>query len=462
LHPSLRSSARSLTRWSLTLVVVMATAAPAAAQSAATPLYDVEDLSPHGGFRFNQAGDIAGVRFSPPVSPNAYPAFRPSVFRSSGWVDLTVPSGDTDAVFLGINDLGEAVGYAYNPNASGFPYGRWRAVRGTTTLTVMSSLLPPNSFNYAINDNGVIVGCRYDDLLFSSDYRVHIYTGSGGPIFPFSAQNDRFSCAYDVNAAGQVVGQGFDATGAPRGFRYWVGAPTPLTLLETPDAYLSDAWGINANGDITGAGFHKAGPSSSAQAFVYTAGGAIVDLGVGATGAITSNGRKINTTGDVVGDMTRNFGNTTTPDYRLRALLATNGQVFDLNDLVPPGSGWSLQSSLDIDEQGRILVSGSPASNGYGYALLTPRSPQQVADGLIQAIQKLRTDGVLSAGNASALITKVQGALQSIAVGDNRSAANQLGAFINQVNSLVRTAKLPPAPGQSLNTAARWLIASLT
>jgi hypothetical protein len=64
-----------------------------------------------------------------------------------------------------------------------------------------------------------------------------------------------------------------------------------------------------------------------------------------------------------------------------RALLWRDGAVHDLNDLIPPGSGWTLWSAAAVNESGEIVCVG--ALEGFvsprGFKL-TPRSATSVSD----------------------------------------------------------------------------------
>jgi hypothetical protein len=440
------------------LAALLLAATPAISQ---TPVYDVEDVTPHLPFRINASGEIAGARFVPQF------ATVPAVFRGGVWHDLPPLMGDPQGVLVGINAAGEAVGWSSEPSTSfNHPCGRYRAVEGTTALAETSGL-PANAFNRAINDDGVIVGCRYDPPAPGSGCypfydRAYVHRPGLGPEYLFDPTPEPLqggdSCAHDANAE-TAVGYRFrvDQNFQQRAFRYDIASGT-LAFLETPTAFMDVAWAINEHGAIAGSGRHLAAPFGGSQAFVWTTAGGIVDLGVASTGAFESAGRGINEAGDVVGSMTF-------PGAVLRAFLARGGSAYDLNHLVPVVSGRVLQTGLDIDDAGRILVSGqlnpgTPSAQPMNL-ILTPRSAQQGSAGLIQAIQQLQAAGDLNGGNANALIVKVEGAIAKIASGDLAAATQKLEAFVNQVEAFVRAGKLTSAQAEPLLAAARWLIAEL-
>jgi hypothetical protein len=70
----------------------------------------------------------------------------------------------------------------------------------------------------------------------------------------------------------------------------------------------------------------------------------------------------------------------------------------------------------------------------------------------------LLADGILNAGQANALITKLEGANEKLIQDQPNVAINRLEAFIYQVNSLVGDGVLPPETGQSLVIQAESVI----
>jgi len=172
---------------------------------------------------------------------------------------------------------------------------------------------------------------------------------------------------------------------------------------------------------------------------------------------VQSSADDINSQGDVVGYFNHD-------GLHDRAFLYRSGTLYDLNDLIPPGSGWVLRDAVSINDGGQIVGRGELPGQPYtiAYFLLTPSTPQQVAGGLIDAIKKLQTDGVLNAGNANALIAKVTNAIKSIDGGNAAAAVNQLQAFISQVEAFIAAGKLTAAEGEPLIDIASWIIAGLT
>ena len=80
---------------------------------------------------------------------------------------------------------------------------------------------------------------------------------------------------------------------------------------------------------------------------------------------------------------------------------------------------------------------------------------------LINDVQQLYDDGVLNQGQANALTSKLENVLDKLAKGNSNAAANQLGAFINQVEDFVSEGILTAEQGESLIKSAMLLVDAL-
>ncbi|MDX1377424.1 MAG: ExeM/NucH family extracellular endonuclease, partial [Anaerolineales bacterium] len=80
---------------------------------------------------------------------------------------------------------------------------------------------------------------------------------------------------------------------------------------------------------------------------------------------------------------------------------------------------------------------------------------------LISDVQKLLDDGVLNGGQANALTVKLVHALNKLEDGKPGVAANQLGAFINQVEDFVNDGILTAEQGDALIKSAALLVEAL-
>ena len=90
-------------------------------------------------------------------------------------------------------------------------------------------------------------------------------------------------------------------------------------------------------------------------------------------------------------------------------------------------------------------------------------TPREGTEGLIDQVQSLIEQGIVSQGQGNALIAKLDGAIKQLEKGNTKTAINELQAFINQVNDLMNSTPpiLTPAEGQPLIDAANAIIAAL-
>ena len=108
-----------------------------------------------------------------------------------------------------------------------------------------------------------------------------------------------------------------------------------------------------------------------------------------------------------------------------------------------------------------VTVTDDDGAAGVGQATVTVNSSQQEIRELVKRITNLVTAGVLSPGNGNALSAKLQAAIGQLDRGNTTAATNQLNAFINDVNALVRAGRLPAVSGQGLIDAANRIITAV-
>jgi len=289
-----------------------------------------------------------------------------------------VPFGapNTDYGPQAINDHNVVVGYFQTSNASqtvrnGFFYDG--------TFHTLPSLGGTETVATSINNNGVIAG-RSD--LVSGLTRAFVYDGTMrdlGSVVP-----NKSSVANGISGNGTIVGTSFDAT-ASRGFIYngsmqVFGAPntTPSAISENgliagrysgtpfgaafiydgvlhdisnPDWPSSQARAINDLGQAAGDG-NPINSLSDLHAFFYD--GVMHDLGT--LRGKASNALGMNNLSQVVGrdDPPLGQGGGT------HAFIwdPAHGMV-DLNTLIDPAAGWTLNLALDINNNGVIVGKGT-------------------------------------------------------------------------------------------------------
>ena len=103
-------------------------------------------------------------------------------------------------------------------------------------------------------------------------------------------------------------------------------------------------------------------------------GGPLQDLGT--LGGIFSEGLGVNASGQVVGD-------STTAGGVYHAFLFSNGVLTDLNTLIAPGSGFTLESAYGISDTGFITGFGTNSSGQQDAFLLRPNAPVPEASSVV-------------------------------------------------------------------------------
>jgi probable HAF family extracellular repeat protein len=202
---------------------------------------------------------------------------------------------------------------------------------------------------YGINDSGQVTG-QYSGEGAGHSY-AFLYSGGVMKHLPtLSSGGDSLGAA--INNSGQVTGWAVTRDGAAHPFLYSEGTMKDLGTLGGRN---SSGTGINESGQVTGSSMIAG--STASHAFLYS-GGAMQDLGT--LGGVWSNGFDINNAGTVVG------ASATTNGTQHAFLYDT--MMRDLNDFLPPDSGWLLTSAQGINDAGQITGYGT--YNGEGRAFL--------------------------------------------------------------------------------------------
>jgi probable HAF family extracellular repeat protein len=288
-----------------------------------------------------------------------------SSFTAFGWVHgaMTTPVslGNGFSTASGINDLGQVVG-GYSPNGAPVAFLLDRGV--------VTNLDTPAGSTYnvatAINNQGQIlmnsnVGPASLAFLLSHGDRRQIPSIGG------------FIAGNALNQLGQVVGLS-TPTGSvlSHAFLWSGGQSIDLGVLPGgggPDCgycvgvNFSTATAINDSGEIVG---QSSAADQTLHAFIWR-GGAMQDLGT-LPGDNRSSASSIDNRGQIVGWSGHSTG--VIIDYT-RAVLWSQGAILDLNDLIPPDSGWTLNIAVAINSRGEIA--GTGRRNGLARPfLLTP------------------------------------------------------------------------------------------
>ena len=312
-----------------------------------TDLGGVPGFARSSGIALNNAGQVVGVlqksgpnwKAVPHGSQSVEPARRGFQIRAGKMTEMPLPPGCAESIADGINDQGQIAGTAYRPNS---PYGQgFFYSQGRFTLLgrvgPLGSHLPLENTAAGINQTGQIVGTSitpggFDSISHAFLYdRVRIHELERLPGF-----EDSIGTA--INTQGQITG---------------------FASKEGP-------------------GFDYGGPR---RAFLWQK-GRIKNLGI-LPGFRDSVGTTLNTRGAVVGyaealplleewfQSHLPFSHYSAMDPPCHAFFYQDGQMFDLNDLVPADTGWVLETADGINDHGQIVGTGKHHGKTRAF-LLTP------------------------------------------------------------------------------------------
>ena len=280
---------------------------------------DVEALS------VNDAGQITGA------AAVATSASHPFLWENGVMKDLGLPAGFTTARGEAINNLGQVAGYAM-VQVNGAWISRafvWSSAGGYQLLPGLNGSTSNQAM--AINDNGVVAGTSGS----------HAVVWINGVVTDIQTFTTGFSKAYDINSAGEVVGD-YNAPGRSGEVFKWSPA-TGMQLVRTMSGNYGEGLGINDNGDIVGWG----AVSGATENYAYVnRGGVPQNLGI--TGGANSASFKISVHGQVAGRTGSNKAALWYPDGSMLVLhpphLVGSSAASDVN-----ANGWVV---------GTITISG--------------------------------------------------------------------------------------------------------
>lgn len=271
-----------------------------------------------------------------------------------------------------INNAGQMAGVVYAGSA-----GPHAAIYTDGAVTDLGAIGATWSFASAINEAGAVAG-NFDTAAGAS----HAFLYLNGVMHDIGAAN-----ALGLNAAGDVVGQTYNAHGAS-GFLYHAGTMTEIGHLGTGITSLAAA--INDSGQIVGESDTAAELHAPSHPYLYDH-GTLVDLGTLA-GREVNSAVVINNAGQVAGysesanggmhaffyedgvmtdlgsfgglDVTiggmnqlgQVVGTGNTWDGPDVPFISSNGALIDLNTLIDATVGWTITSALDINDHGQIIA----------------------------------------------------------------------------------------------------------
>ena len=332
------------------------------------PRYSVTDLGSLGGREcaatgLNNSGQVVGGADT--ARHGKGPEFITNVFVwQNGHMKAVQGLDGSHAFVVSVNARGQMAGaYSPDPLKASFAAALFTLGGKVTLLGGFPSKQHGYSLSQAeaVNAKGQCVGISNNQAFFWTAGRLKkLSPPKGYTAADASSVNDFGAAAGKANK----IGRGKTATHAI----YWNPAGAGKDLGVLAGYKDSIARGINNKGQVAGwvgvsGGTPGRGLTFHYQAFLWQNG---TLRGLGSIPRLPdSKASALNDRGQVVGNAYHKTDEA--------ALLWQNGKVYELNKLVPPGSGWKLQNALVINNQGWIVGNGIHNGIRRGFVLI-PRT----------------------------------------------------------------------------------------
>ena len=343
------------------LVVALGLCATRSLSQITTPRYNVIDLGTLGGptstaNAVNNAGVVVGE------STTAEVPDKPRAFRWANGVMIDIGTlGGPSATAADINDAGQITGSSETFDSLPV-WEKWHAFRWQNgVMSDLGTTGGRDSHADAINASGVVVGRSQIEVPFANEYAAR-WIGNGGNDLGGLGGAD--SEAYGINAAGKIAGQANLPSGQqPRRATVWIG--NQVVNLGSLGGTGFNSWGFDINDHDVVTGFSDTPDNLFHHSFIYDLGvGQMIDIGA-PPGHATSEAWAINNLGHVVGQTGSEvvFGD-------FDGFLYDGKSMFDLNNLIPPNSGWHLVWAFDINDNDWIVGFGRHNGQDRAYLLV--------------------------------------------------------------------------------------------
>lgn len=421
----------------LVALALVAVALPAAAQCLASEnRYGIVDLGTFGG-TFSAASDLDDRGRVVGAAWTAGSQMHPFLWEDGSLIDLGTLGGPSGSSAGGINGLGQITGQA--DNASNV---RRAFLWDDYVMTELPPLAGGEGRGFDINDAGQIVGISHASsgyqhgFLYDSITEEIIDLGTALP-------GDNTSYANAINVWGQIAawsGPGNGVAGA-KAYLYQGGGWLPLGTL---GGTRSVGYGLDDAGRIVG--WSDVAGDVTSRAFLWE-GGVMTDLGT--LGGPTSTAAGVHESGPVVG-----WSDVVGATESQHAFVYAGGEMADLNQLIPAGSGWELTFAVAVNASGQIAGRGVVAGENHAY-LATPAAAS--VDDLSELVESLQLPG----GTATSLVVKLNRARAALESCSPDAACAPLGAFINEVEAQSGK-KLSTEDADALLAAAAEIQAALS
>jgi probable HAF family extracellular repeat protein len=326
------------------------------------------------------------------------------VWQNGQTATLPVVDGDQSGVATGVNDQGQIVGYSSAGDIH-------HSISWQNGLATLLPGLGASTRDYAINDQGVIVGSAEDSNGLAVATEIVDGTVIQLPLLPGGYLDNPTLAdgrAFAINDGGQIVGLSMTPSGLAHAVLWQNGTVTDLGVIA--GGGLSIAQGINQSGtDIVG---YAVDVNGIDQAVVWQNGTMTILPDHNSNGHSIAFG--VNDAGIVVGRsdvLTPNGG------WQQDAVLWQNGVLIDLNSFLPTNSGWVLNVAQSINDNGEIAGIGTYDGMTAGFVLSIGDSsgPMVTASAALQAFKAAPHSAALSVLDTAADIQVNLDGLQGIA-----------------------------------------------
>jgi len=277
------------------------------------------------------------------------PSYQPVIWQSGNAVLLPLPLGWQGSANA-VNGFGDVGGYAW----SGGSVNPLPVVWTNNQVQMLDTLGMNTGCVSGINDQGIMVGNVANTNDPWDSYAVSWSGGQATQIGDFPAGTQ--ASAGPINSSGQIIVEAAVPLHT-QAFLWANGSLTPISSLGGP--FIS-AYDINDAGEVVGLSTKvERGPD---YAFLWK-NGITTELPSLPTDTETM-AWAINDAGVIVGIADDAQGDE-------RAVIWSDGKYANLDDLISPDSGWSLESASAIADNGSI-VGGGLFNGQYEGFLLTP------------------------------------------------------------------------------------------
>jgi probable HAF family extracellular repeat protein len=310
------------------------------------------------GMAVNDSGQVAGIAWAGSSDPRA----AVTGAGGQGMTNLGSLSGGGVSYGRAINGSGQVAGDSTAPG--GFIHAYVTAPNGA--MKDLGTLGGTTSLAFGINDASQVTG--FSTLTISGRTQTHAFvTAPGGGAMQDlgTLASGTYSTGYAINASGQVTGYSY-LNGAAGAYHAFLTVNGVMKDLGTLGGRSSIGQSVNASGQVAGVSYLANG---TYHAFLSDAsGGTLHDLG-------SLSGKNGNSYAYGVNDQGQVVGYSTGPRGATDAFVYSNGQMLDLNTLIPSIPGVHLTEAMSISNSGDIVALGIDAS-GMTAAFLLQTTPE--------------------------------------------------------------------------------------